>query len=303
MPRYEKWLHTASAAAPADEVARAALAQRLLAVSYYLKKAIGGGYEAEAIHQLRVWTRRAAAAIDLFEPGLPRQQRERMLKTLHKLRHVAGQVRDCDVQCQRFKNNKQSLPKTAVRWLKQSRRHARKRLKNLRQRLRYGDRLRLQIAKLLAKIAWPKRRARYSTPPFAALCRQRLAVLTNALFTRAKSNLREFDNLHQLRIAGKQLRYALELAASSVPARPLKQLYQTLNTMQDCLGAVCDERALVDSIQAWLGDTTKDKLRRRLEILLKAQERRYRSAHKKLLHWWSPKLLRRLRQLCKAVSK
>jgi CHAD domain-containing protein len=303
MPRYEKWLHTVAATAPSDEVARTALAERLLAVSFYLKQAIGGDDEPEAIHQLRVWTRRAAAALDLFELGLPRQQRERMLKTLHKLRHVAGKVRDCDLQRQRLKGNKNSLPKTALRALKQSRRHARKRLKKLRRHLRHGNRLRLQIAKLLAKIAWPQRRSRDSTPPFAALCRHHVKIVSSEFLKQANSNLHDFDNLHQLRIAGKQLRYALELVASSVPARPLLQLYRALNAIQDRLGLVCDERAILDSLQTWLDDTTSKKLCQRLEILLQAQDRRYQSAYKKLLRWWSAKLLRRLRQLCKAVSK
>ena len=80
MPRFQKWLTGVPPDAPADGVARAALAERLLAVSHFLDKSIGDSDEAEAIHQLRVWTRRAAAAIDLFEPGLSKQRRKRMSK-------------------------------------------------------------------------------------------------------------------------------------------------------------------------------------------------------------------------------
>ena len=75
MPRFEKWLTTATAEAPADSVARAALAERLIAVRHFLDHALSGSDEAEGIHQLRVWTRRASAALKLFEPALPNLQR------------------------------------------------------------------------------------------------------------------------------------------------------------------------------------------------------------------------------------
>jgi CHAD domain-containing protein len=303
MPRYEKWLSSAAADAPADEVARSAVAERLLAVSFFLKKAIGGDDEAEVIHQLRVWTRRAATALSFFEPGLPRRGRERMLKMLHELRHVAGQVRDCDVQRERLEDTQQNIPRRAIRSLKKDRRKARKGLKKLRRHLRCKDRLQLEIEKLLEKISWPKHRSRRVVPPFGAVGRQQLATLASPFFAGAKKNLRVFDNLHQLRIAGKQLRYALELAAPIVAARPLRQLYDGLNDAQDRLGVVCDEKALVELARQWLEETTKIKPRQRLEKLLAAQEQRYQLAHKKLLRWWSPARLRGLQRLWNAVVK
>jgi hypothetical protein len=59
MPRFEKWLIGVAASAPADHVARRALTVRLRAVRHYLQMALGGPDEAEAVHQLRIWTRRA----------------------------------------------------------------------------------------------------------------------------------------------------------------------------------------------------------------------------------------------------
>jgi len=53
MPRFEKWLSSVAADAPADQVARCALAERLLAVSHFLDKSVSGPGEAEAIHQFR----------------------------------------------------------------------------------------------------------------------------------------------------------------------------------------------------------------------------------------------------------
>src|SRR5262245_28181867 len=105
MPRFQKWLIGPDPAAPCDEVARAALAERLLAVSHFLDKSIGGSHEAGAIHQLRVWTRRTSAALKLFEPAVPGSHRKWMKKTLRKLRRTAGAVRDCDVHLERLQSD------------------------------------------------------------------------------------------------------------------------------------------------------------------------------------------------------
>lgn len=303
MPRYEKWLSTAAADAPIDEVARSAVAERLLAVSYFLKKVIGGKNEAEAVHELRVWTRRAATALNFFEPGLPRRGRERMLKTLHELRHVAGLVRDCDVQRERLEDTQQDLPRSAVRSLKTERRRARKQLKKLRCHLRRKDRLQIAIEQLLERISWPKERSRRAALIFGAVVRRQLTILAGPFFVVAKKNLRDFDSLHRLRIAGKQLRYALELAVTVVPVRPLRQLYAALNDAQERLGEVCDERALVELTRQWLEEITKTKPRKRLEKLLAAQEQRCQLAHKKLLRWWSPARLRGFQRLWDALVK
>src|SRR5205809_983760 len=134
MPRFEKWLTTATADAPADSVARAALAERLLAVRHFLDHALSGSDEAEGIHQLRVWTRRASAALKLFAPALPNSQRKRVKKLLRKLRRTAGDIRDCDIHLHRLQHEAAAVPKRVIRALKEERREARQKLKTLRRR-------------------------------------------------------------------------------------------------------------------------------------------------------------------------
>src|SRR6476646_9779482 len=97
MPRYEKWLTGASPETPTDRVARRALRMRLRAVAHYLDKSVGGDDEAEHVHQIRVWSRRASAALRLFSPAVPKGAKNRVKKTLRRLRRRAGAIRDCDV--------------------------------------------------------------------------------------------------------------------------------------------------------------------------------------------------------------
>src|SRR4051794_40185345 len=54
-------------------------------------------WDAVAIHQSRVTTRRLKAAIDLLEPVLPSARRKRFAKTLRRLRRALGPLRDTDV--------------------------------------------------------------------------------------------------------------------------------------------------------------------------------------------------------------
>jgi CHAD domain-containing protein len=298
MPRYEKWLHAATPDAPSDEIARSALAERLLAVAHYLKKAIGGKDEAEAVHQLRVWTRRAGAALDLFEPGVPKKAGKRMEKTLHKLRRAAGDVRDCDVLKDRVQAMDQEFPK-AQRSLKKCRRRAGQRLEHLRRKNRKGDRFNLEIEQLLRRITWPKRRSSREAPPFATLCRRQLAPLATDFFRHTRLDLSNFKNLHQMRIAGKRLRYALELAATVMLPRVHRQLYEALNELQERAGEICDQRAFLQSVQEWLDDAEKKKMRERLTALRSREERRYEAAHRKFLKWWSPPRRQKLVSLWK----
>jgi CHAD domain-containing protein len=55
------------------------------------------GADAEAVHDMRVATRRLRAALEMFEPCLPRKRRRRVRKRLEGLADALGERRDCDV--------------------------------------------------------------------------------------------------------------------------------------------------------------------------------------------------------------
>src|SRR2546421_8231175 len=124
MPRSKNGLPAATPDAPADSVARIAWAERLVAAPHFLDNALGGSDEAEHVHQLRVWTRRASAALKLFEPALPGSKARRMKKLLRKLRRTAGDIRDCDIHLQRLSREKKAVPKRVVQEITRERRKA-----------------------------------------------------------------------------------------------------------------------------------------------------------------------------------
>jgi len=295
MPRFEKWLTSATPDAPADSVARIALAERLVAVRHFLDHALSGADEAEEVHQLRVWTRRASAALKLFQPALPPSRARRMKKWLRKLRRAAGDIRDCDIHLERLKHEEAAIPKRVVRELTRERRQARRKLKRLRRRLQSDSRLEKLIERLLEKIGWPKRHSSRDAPTFSAFCRQQLQPLADEFFKLADSNLRDTKTLHAVRIAGKRLRYALELAPAALPPLAHQQLSAALNEVQDRLGEVCDQLAAIDHLQECLERISKKKHRRCLEKLLQSEQRRNTRLLAKLLRGW-PERHRELRR-------
>jgi CHAD domain-containing protein len=292
MPRFEKWLTTATAQTPADQVARAALTERLLAVSHYLDHALGGQDEAESVHQLRVWTRRATAALKLFEPALPKLRRKQIKKVLRKFRRAAGKLRDCDIQLERLSRADGPAVKRMTKTLKRERAVARQKLKKVRRRWQQGGRLEKLIEQVLEKIAWPKRHSTREAPPFGDYCRQRLKPLAAEFFRLSSKDLKDDKSLHELRIAGKRLRYGLELAPAAMPADAHCGLYEQLTEIQDRMGEVCDELAAIDHVQRSLDGTKKNKHRRRLKELTEQQQKRLARQRASILRWW-PGALRR----------
>jgi CHAD domain-containing protein len=296
MPRFEKCLTGVSAEEKADRVAKRALATRLRAVAHFLDKSVGSKDEAEAIHELRIWTRRSSTALKIFGPALPKRERKWLMKTLRQVRKKAGAVRDCDVQLERLKDGKTQLPMSVEQALKKQRHKARKEVKSLRRRLLSDDRLQARVERLLEGIEWPKRHSSREAPPFGLFCRQALAPLVARFFELANGDLRNDESLHALRIAGKRLRYTLEFAPAAIDAPLHQQLYAELGEVQDRLGLICDQISVVEHVGKWLEDTGKKPGRRRLAEALCREQARLADCRKAFLRWWSPT---RRRRMCK----
>src|SRR4051794_26879081 len=93
-----KWIPGLLPKTPLDEAARRALAVRLEVVAHFLPLALAGPDTAiEHAHQLRVGTRRAVAALDIFAVCLPERLYRKARRRLRRIRRAAGAARDWDV--------------------------------------------------------------------------------------------------------------------------------------------------------------------------------------------------------------
>jgi CHAD domain-containing protein len=271
-----KWLPDVTPADRAVDVAGRALRIRLDAVRRYLKWSVGRPEEPEHVHQLRVWTRRADAALALYGDLLPPRRARRLRDRLRRIRRVAGRVRDCDVLAQR------SGPTTKLR---AERARAQGKLVALYERLGRGRRLKRQVRRLLDRL-----RARNAgrAETFADRARASLRPLVERFFAAMPDAGSEARALHRFRIRAKALRYAMELLAGAFPAAFRDELYPVVGALQEKLGLVNDLAVAQERLEkrmARTGDPAElSDLRRRLagtgEELARARE--------DFRRWWTP---------------
>src|SRR5436305_12918635 len=93
-----KWIEGLGPKAHTAEAARRVLELRLQVVRISLPLAVhDADRDIEHVHRLRVATRRAGAALKLFESCLPNKAFRRARKQLRAMRRAAGEARDWDV--------------------------------------------------------------------------------------------------------------------------------------------------------------------------------------------------------------
>jgi CHAD domain-containing protein len=218
-----------------------------------LPRAVDGD-EKVAIHQARVTTRRLKAAIDLLKPVLPDDPRKEFSRALRRLRRMLGPLRDLDVmldQLQKWRGR--HLPTSAIAWLSErlqdERRKLRARLGRKKRRqqflgVREWDDLQANIATAEAEGPSLLENAAKMQLRSFAFCADQLVQARGS----DSSQPSECGDVHELRIAGKLLRYTLELTEHTghhVPKdalRSFKKLQESLGKWHDYL--VMHERAL-----------------------------------------------------------
>ena len=213
------------------------------------RREVKAGGDAEAIHDLRVATRRMQEALRMFAPLLPEEARERARRRARRIRRQFTHLRDADVLArlvQRLAADASEEHRAAI--------------------LSLGRRLAAKAARLRRAMARESGGA-----PHVAGFRKRLRALLegvprcdrDALVRAGRRSLRERTRelrlalvrarrgapgpLHRARIAVKHWRYALELADAAKIASCGAAIRQA-QTIQDRLGSIHDLDVLIDRV-------------------------------------------------------
>ncbi len=89
--RFGKWVQVATADDSVSDAARRSLQATLAAVQHYLPLAANqASQDIEYVHQLRVFTRRSMAVIEIFGELLPKQHAKWLNRKLRQIRRAAG---------------------------------------------------------------------------------------------------------------------------------------------------------------------------------------------------------------------
>jgi CHAD domain-containing protein len=238
------------------------------------------GDDPEEVHDMRVASRRMRAAMALFREALP-VRTQRLREELRWIAGALGEVRDLDVQLERFREWERDMPDgdraalaPLVDRLEAARSDARARLLEQLDSRRY-ERLVAGMTDLLRR--GPLRRSAASRTPAMVAAPDLLRRRYRAVRKRGDALGPDSppEDFHAARIRAKRLRYAIEFLAPLAP-KPSQRLVKRLVAVQDCLGQHQDAMVAMAHIDELIDD---DLPPRAVFLLGRISERYDRAAH------------------------
>lgn len=238
------------------------------------------GEDIEALHDMRVASRRLRAAMAAFRPFLT----PRMLRFRDQLGWVAaalGEVRDLDVQLERMHEWRAHFPPERAAalasvedLLETRRRAARKRMLAVLDSRRYE-----QLCQSFASAL------RFGPPRSFSPGRVPVLAIAPDMVERRYKRVRKQgdaittdsppDAYHALRIDAKKLRYALEFVGNGVYGKPALEFSARVTAMQDVLGLHQDAYVAMDLMQE-IADSSGRKLGAQTLMAMGSISERYR---------------------------
>lgn len=277
----------AAAAAPSDpaiKAAAAAIAAQLRAMTAEHDKAMTG--DAEAIHRLRVATRRLRAALRMLREVAPDNEADSAGDELGWLCGAIGAVRDLDVLAQLLQDRATRLESGFIRALaplSDTIRHQRaleqERLVAALDSERYGG----LVQRLGAIAPVPAADSATLGAVAARLVRPQLRAML-----RAGAGLDEAsppETLHRLRVRVKKLRYAIELLRM-VGGKPARKILRRLERVQERVGMYHDAVTAAAWLRGWAAESRDVSALMAAGALIHSFERRIRRLRKRSLKAW-----------------
>lgn len=289
--RKVKWIDDTSPDQRVEEVARRVIDARAQVVWQYLPLAAAGPIEdVELVHQLRVASRRAMAALEIFAPLLPSRRTLWLTKQLKRVRRAAGTARDLDVLIHRLRGMDDDSARASCAALLQSaerlRQQAQRPIQEIHEKLVRKD-FPQRLAGVIKRIRLRGTANRLHKPTFGRTARKELSTLVDSFFTAAANDLSDYEALHGFRIEGKRLRYAMEVFAGAFEPSFRKTVYPLVEALQEKLGEVNDHCAALAMFANWPGQHDDPALAAALTTLSAREQAALETSRQKFLTWWT----------------
>jgi CHAD domain-containing protein len=254
---------------PILKAARRIIDRRLRAVEDALPRAARWpNAKTRRVHELRVGTRKADAALRTFRPFLDDAEYRKARRRLRRIRRAAGAARQCDVHMEVLSERRDrdgaerlAVLDDLVAWTRGQRARAQTRVREAATRFPQS-RLRRARKRIVASLhrAKPGRFDDGKGHPvvpaiktFGDLSRVVLPKLSRTVVDAAGADLERIENIHVLRLRGKRLRYALEIFEPCLDTAP-RETDQLMRRLQDRLGAINDVGEIIHRIEAFRAD-------------------------------------------------
>lgn len=209
----------------------------------------------EGVHQLRVASRRASAALDIFKPCLGKKTFSTAAKRLRRLRRAAGEARDLDVFMMHYSAQlKQDSPDEAPTldllsgYMIAKRIPAQGQLEEVCKV--YPFEFQKWMSETISSLIFPPR----EICRMHSLGKQYLGRLCDHIYDAMGSSSASYTELHDLRIVAKRLRYAMEVFVGCFATPFRDELYPRIAELQEILGVVNDAHVGLERTEAlWNG--------------------------------------------------
>ncbi len=288
MARNTKWIESRPEET-VGQIASRAIELRLQRMWIYLERSVEQPSEIENVHQLRVFARRATAALDIFADWLPARAGKKLRKRVKRVRQAAGGARDLDVLDARLRSQPGATTAESMRLvleqIAEHRRLAQQPIEEVFEQLgakRFVRKLR-KLAKRVRRGQDVARRPQR----FDDMAHLALAELVGPYLQAAQAELADDEALHAFRIQGKQVRYAMEIFAGVFDAEFRQDLYPVVATLQDRLGAINDHVTAEGYFARWRDEATRPELREALQNGIDSERRLLDETRQQFLEWWN----------------
>lgn len=241
------------ASTPAGAAAIAILLSKAEPV-FDLEAAAASGEDTDAVHDMRVASRRLREAMATLAPAYRKRTIEPQLALIKQVTRTLGPVRDADVFIDTFRRlltrSTPDAERKAVAYLIGRRQGERvSDLRRMRRRLRAlrlpGRRRRFEKALASVKDGGAAQR------PFADLARDVLVTRLDAVYSHLPAALTasHSEEQHAMRIAVKHLRYSVETLSPCFSQRG-GAIRETLVAFQDVLGELHDHDVFIEHVRS-----------------------------------------------------
>jgi CHAD domain-containing protein len=297
MARLSKWIDSIPAGGRVSDAARMSLEARLATVAYWLPLAARQiDDDVEKVHQLRVATRRALAAVKLYRDWLPREGSRWISRRLKKIRRAAGTARDLDVLAEWMRSELNGQAGGILATVADERAATQPKIMAVADKCERKNRFRRKMYGLLTAVRPRGKRQRTQDVSFHNWAETQLAQAADCFFAALPNQNSDLSALHQFRIRGKQLRYTLELLASAFGSELRGEQYPIVQELQEQLGRINDCVAADARLRRWRRkiDSPIDQ-----EILAKLIDRQRAHLDETIAEyraWWTPERAEQLRQ-------
>ncbi len=281
-----KWVEIDDIRRPAAEVAAEILRERVGQVQRTIPlAAFDAQQDIEHVHQLRVACRRAGAALQAFRL-LAKRKSKPLQKCLKKIRRAAGPARDLDVLLARLQAERETQPghEYVVERLRQQRERAQQALVLLSDGPG-SENLDKALQRCVA--ALEKQATQRDGVRFDAFARDAVRAASKPLLQLSGLEAASVEQLHQFRIAGKRLRYSIELFHESLPKSLHDEVYPRVEKLQSRLGKLNDHATAQGFYQGWLAELPVGQRAAQLAARVVVEHAAIESIRNEFLRWWT----------------